>query len=202
MNSTLCFRLCNSNMIHALPKKNTKMNEFVLIDKVVLKELGYRFFNNAIRFIRRNPTEFKQGKSFDDENANYIVEWNGTRVPQKLFVRCNVLDKWMTRKHLQIKRKPAENSFLYFIHEKGDLTQFKIGFTTNLEQRLRELQTGNPRDLVIYKTIINSSKKKEKQMQDYFASYHIKGEWYRITCEMIDAVLLECSTNKTTCTEV
>ena len=47
---------------------------------------------------------------------------------------------------------------------------------------------GNPRDLIVYKTIPNSSMTKEKEMQDYFASYHIRGEWYRITCDMIDAV--------------
>ena len=95
----------------------------------------------------------------------------------------------MTRTELQIKRKPAEHNFLYFIHEEGDLTQFKIGFTTNLEQRLSSLQIGNPRKLVVYKTISNSSIKKEKEMQDFFASYHIRGEWYRITRDMIDVVV-------------
>ena len=95
----------------------------------------------------------------------------------------------MTRVQLQIKRKPVEHKFMYFIHEEGDLTQFKIGFTTDLEQRLIGLQTGNPRNLVVYRKVANSSKKKEKQMQDFFDAYHIKGEWYRITCDMIDAAV-------------
>ena len=90
---------------------------------------------------------------------------------------------------MQIKRKAPEHNFLYFIHEQGNLTQSKIEFTANLEQRLLSLQTGNPRNLVVYKTIPNSLIKKEREMQDLFASYHIRGEWYRITRDMIDVVV-------------
>ena len=97
----------------------------------------------------------------------------------------------ISRVQLQIKRKPAENNFVYFIHEEGDLTQFKIGFSTDLEKRLATLQIGNPRNLIVYKTIANASKKKEKEMQDFFNAYHIRGEWYKITCDMIDAVVLK-----------
>ena len=97
----------------------------------------------------------------------------------------------MTRASLQIKRKPAEHNFLYFIHEEGNLTQFKIGFTTNMKERLSSLQTGNPRNLVVYKIIPNSSQKQEKQMQDFFDAYHIRGEWYRITCDMIDDAIMK-----------
>ena len=57
-----------------------------------------------------------------------------------------------------------------------------------MKERLCALQTGNARLLVVYKTIQNSSMKKEKEMHDLFAAYHVRGEWYNITCDMIDAV--------------
>ena len=87
--------------------------------------------------------------------------------------------------------KTSREQFVYFIHEEGDLTQFKIGFSTDLEKRLATLQIGNPRNLVVYKTITNCSKKNEKEIQDFFDAYHIIGEWYKITCDMIDAVVLK-----------
>ena len=177
------------------------MNDYVLIDKVVLKNLRYEYVKNAIKFLRRNSVEFTEGNTCDDENADFVVQrskpilhvkntWGGVRTLQNLYVRRNVLNKWINRVQLQIKRKAPEHNFLYFIHEEGNVTQFKIGFTANLEQRLSSLQTGNPRNLVVYKTIPNSSIKKEKEMQHFFASYHIRGEWYQITCDMIDAVVI------------
>ena len=175
------------------------MNDFVLIDQVILKSLGYEHFKSVTRYLCKNATEFKKGKTFDDEHADYVIQRckyiinkrGGAHFFQKLFVRRTVFDKWMTRVQLQIKRKPAENNFVYFIHEEGDLTQFKIGFSTDLEKRLATLQIGNPRNLIVYKTIANASKKKEKEMQDFFNAYHIRGEWYKITCDMIDAVVLK-----------
>ena len=137
------------------------MDDFVLIDDVILKSLQHSRRNNVIRYFHRNVIEFKKGETFDDENADYVIQkckhtskgqnaWGGVRTFQKLFVRRTVIDKWLTRIQLQIKRKPAENNLVYFIHEEGDLAQFKIGFTTKLEERVSSLQTGNPRNLVTY----------------------------------------------------
>ena len=176
------------------------MNDYVLIDKVVLKNLRYKYVNNAIRYLRRRSDEFSEGNTCHDENADFVIQRSkpilhvkntggGVRKLQNLYVRRNVLNKWLTRVQLQIKRKAPEHNFLYFIHEQGNLTQSKIEFTANLEQRLLSLQTGNPRNLVVYKTIPNSLIKKEREMQDLFASYHIRGEWYRITRDMIDVVV-------------
>ena len=176
------------------------MNDYVLIDKVVLKNLRYKYVNNAIRYLRRSSDEFSEGNTCHDENVDFVIQrskpilhvkntWGGVRKLQNLYVRRNVLNKWLTHVQLQIKRKAPEHNFLYFIHEQGNLTQSKIEFTANLEQRLLSLQTGNPRNLVVYKTIPNSLIKKEREMQDLFASYHIRGEWYRITRDMIDVVV-------------
>ena len=170
-------------------------NKFITIDKCILKALGYSRISTAIKFLRKYPIEFKSGKSCDDTEADYVLERISKKIhkrgcPQKhdLLVRENSLEKWMKHKRLQLKKKAPDNNLLYFIHEDDDVTLFKIGFTTNLKERLCALQTGNARLLVVYKTIQNSSMKKEKEMHDLFASYHVRGEWYNITCDMIDAV--------------
>ena len=160
------------------------VDNFVKIDRSMLKSLGYKYFNNAIKFLRRN---YSEGTDFVVQRNPVPNQWGGA-LKQDLLVSENALKNWMQYKKSILKPKKAENGFVYFIHEHNDLTQFKVGFSVDLKQRLTTLQMGNPRDLIVYKTIPNSSMTKEKEMQDYFASYHIRGEWYRITCDMIDAV--------------
>ena len=174
-------------------------NNFIKIDECVLKTLRYSFLKNAIKFLRRNSIEFIEGKSCDDENADFVVQRvckqmltnkRGGLNKQVLLVRNNALKKWLNFKQSKMKQKPTETGVVYFIHEENDFTQFKIGFSSNLEDRLGILQVGNPRNLVVYKTIPNMSRKQEKEMQDFFAAYHIRGEWYRITVDMIEIVCL------------
>ena len=160
------------------------VDNFVKIDRSMLKSLGYKHFKSAIKFLRRN---YSEGTDFVVQRNPVPNQWGGA-LKQDLLVSENALKKWMKYKTSILKPKKAENGFVYFIHEHNDLTQFKVGFSVDLKQRLTTLQMGNPRDLIIYKTIPNCSMAKEKEMQDYFASYHMRGEWYRITCDMIDAV--------------
>ena len=83
----------------------------------------------------------------------------------------------------------TKKSMVYFIHQDGDFKRFKIGFTTNLSERLITLQIGNPDLLVVYKTIKNATKRTEKQLHRLFAQYHIRGEWFAINPDMIEEVL-------------
>ena len=51
-----------------------------------------------------------------------------------------------------------------------------------------ELQVGNPDELVVYRSIENVSVEKEHELHHHFANYHIRGEWYSITTNMIDSI--------------
>ena len=78
---------------------------------------------------------------------------------------------------------------VYFIKEGND-DIFKIGYTCNLIERLETLQVGNSRNLSVYKTIIcNSASFYEKFIHHKIQKYHIKGEWYRISKDLIDSLI-------------
>ena len=85
--------------------------------------------------------------------------------------------------------KNIYNGIVYFIHMEGNLKMFKIGYTTDLNKRLESLQIGNPHLLCTYRTIENVLRTKEKQLHRYFNKYHIRGEWFAITPDMIEKVL-------------
>ena len=50
------------------------MNDYVLIDKVVLKNLRYKYVNNAIRYLRRSSDEFSEGNTCHDENVDFVIQ--------------------------------------------------------------------------------------------------------------------------------
>ena len=80
---------------------------------------------------------------------------------------------------------------VYFIKE-GDDDIFKVGYTGNLIERLETLQVGNSRNLSVYKTIIcNSASFYEKFIHHKIQKYHIKGEWYRLSKDLIDSLIYD-----------
>jgi hypothetical protein len=81
-------------------------------------------------------------------------------------------------------------AYIYFIYEHGSDNTFKIGFSTNPDQRLRNLQTGNSRLLQIWRTIECSSKKIAKCFEGALHVHYIRqcrgGEWFSISIEEIN----------------
>jgi len=78
--------------------------------------------------------------------------------------------------------------FVYFIHEDGDLSMFKIGKTgCHPADRLEQLQTGNPRKLRIYRWLeVSNHSIVEDYLHARFKDVHIRGEWFYATSETID----------------
>lgn len=83
--------------------------------------------------------------------------------------------------------------FVYFIHEEDNIAIFKIGKTSNHPgERLDQLQTGNFRRLRVYKWIeIENSTIVEEYLHTIFHDRKIRGEWFRVSTNEIDA---ECET--------
>lgn len=92
---------------------------------------------------------------------------------------------------------------IYFIRNTVT-NSIKVGRASNAQKRLRDLQTGNEFQLVIYKTIESKSHKRivklEKQLHDYFKANIIKRfdftqgryvetEWFTITLEQVDYII-------------
>ncbi len=61
----------------------------------------------------------------------------------------------------------------------------KIGYTSNPENRLIQLQTGNPFPLELISTI-EGGLTEEKQIHSKFEPYRLKGEWFQYTTEIKD----------------
>lgn len=78
--------------------------------------------------------------------------------------------------------------FVYFIHEEGCFNCFKIGKTeNNPEERLSQLQTGNPRKLIIYRFILTDNHSlMESFLHNKYKEFRIQNEWFNITQSVID----------------
>lgn len=70
---------------------------------------------------------------------------------------------------------------VYFI-KSGDLV--KIGYTTNVDRRLRGLQTGSPHKLEILLTH-PGSRRDEQLCHEQFAHLRVQGEWFRYSDDLL-----------------
>jgi hypothetical protein len=90
---------------------------------------------------------------------------------------------------------------IYFIYEKPDVplldlvTEFKIGESINPLERLKQLQTGNKRLLIIYQTIFCGTKAEAQQLEatihERLQSKHVRGEWFKVTKKEVDDLIAE-----------
>lgn len=62
----------------------------------------------------------------------------------------------------------------------------KIGWSTNLGQRLVDLQTASPSELILRGVVPNSTKKDESKLHIRCERYHVRGEWF--TSEALDDI--------------
>ena len=171
-------------------------NGNIIIDETGNPKLKFdrHDYNNAIRCLRK-MNNFVEGTSFDDENAHFVIKMlktthnkrGGSHYKQSIWIRQEQLEQWIQiANHSKRFMKQKKSGFVYFIHQEADFKRFKIGYTTNLAERLQTLQTGTPDLLVVYKTIENVTKKKEKQLHHLFSQHHIRGEWFAITPDMFE----------------
>ena len=199
---------------------DTQSANFILVDRSILRKLGYHntwkqitdnkgnvkqdsngkpkmidnrnVFTNFTLFLRKRSEQFIKGTSFENEQAHYIIKtrtesFNRGKKRNDIWVRKDVLEQCLQNANF-IPRKYIEHGIVYFIQEENKFNRFKIGFTRNLAKRLVALQIGNPDVLIVYRSIENVSVQKEHELHQFFANYHIRGEWYSITTDMIDSI--------------
>ena len=87
----------------------------------------------------------------------------------------------VVRKILLARRSYADSEgTIYFVKSK---TSVKIGFTTNIKNRLRHLKGHNPKKIKLL-TTIPGTKETEKTLHKTFSDYLIHGEWFKYTSEV------------------
>lgn len=74
-------------------------------------------------------------------------------------------------------------SFAYFVQAKNG-GPIKLGYALDPEARLRELQVGNPQQLVI-RRLIPGGHGTEFALHHHFAKARLRGEWFKPTAELV-----------------
>jgi len=75
---------------------------------------------------------------------------------------------------------------IYFI-ENIETKHIKIGFTTDVKNRLGQLQTSSPHELRIL-TVCEGSDKMEKELHSKFNDSRIKGEWFNPNKDILEYI--------------
>lgn len=75
--------------------------------------------------------------------------------------------------------------YVYFI---GYQDKVKIGFSTNVYRRKKQLQTANGNNLILLGYISNCTKLNEKELHNKFHNLKQTGEFFNINEELIDYI--------------
>lgn len=75
---------------------------------------------------------------------------------------------------------------IYFI-QVGESGPIKIGFSSNVDQRLRTLQTGHTEKLKLLHSQIGT-KADEGRLHNRFRNIHIKGEWFEADPSLLEFI--------------
>ena len=76
----------------------------------------------------------------------------------------------------------SNDGYVYWVQPVGEL-MVKIGWAKDIEKRIRTLQTGNHRKLVVLHSIAGS-REMETRQQSRFSRYRAQGEWFYIAGEL------------------
>ena len=84
-------------------------------------------------------------------------------------------------------------SHLYFIRM-GDTNHFKIGVTHSLPRRVKQLQTGNPFPLWVFRSVHvvdGSVKELERTLHQRYHTHRMMGEWFNLKPDDVDRFIKE-----------
>jgi hypothetical protein len=81
----------------------------------------------------------------------------------------------------EIEELPStEDVFVYVLYAEGT-SWIKIGYAVDVDERIRQLQTGCPPPLrLLFATPAKNAPALEQLLHDHFAPYHLHGEWFTL----------------------
>ena len=84
------------------------------------------------------------------------------------------------------KPKPEPMGTIYFVsyHDGGPI---KIGYTTNLNERMRHLQTASPYDMKLLAKVSGDTLV-ERWFHAEFAEHNLRGEWFEPAQPILDEI--------------
>lgn len=88
-----------------------------------------------------------------------------------------------------------ETNYVYILRS-GNTNNFKIGVSKNIENRIKQLQTGNPYKITVYHYFEAPTRENafncEHWLHKFFDGHKtelMRGEWYRITLKELEPFL-------------
>jgi hypothetical protein len=140
------------------------------------------------RFIQERVDGIAEAVADDDE---IVIGLLTAAFPEDLKLHTNLTDaqrqKWLRKAELaaattkavaQSPQHAKRGSVIYFISTHEDHDTIKIGYTTNLDSRLRSLRTSSPNEPKIH-LVIPGSRDDEQNLHRQFAPFHVRREWFR-----------------------
>jgi len=202
--------LLNSHLKRKTPCVIDEIDEDVEEDTIVCEDCNKTFANMSN--LRRHQREYCNGPSDSQNDMSTIQEVAQAledisifkqkfkefiHVKESLQQENNQIQQENTQLKNENNALKQENEKLKLQDDSDDETYFifkededicKIGYSANPEKRLSNIQTGNEAKLEIYETI-PGGKYIEGLLHQIFEPQLIRGEWYRITREQVDAVV-------------
>lgn len=90
------------------------------------------------------------------------------------------------REQARLLKDANEKTFVYFIVD-WQRSAVKIGVSAKPDQRLREVQTGNPHPLELA-LIVPGGYALERRLHQQYAPIRLRGEWFKLTQELVDLI--------------
>jgi hypothetical protein len=94
----------------------------------------------------------------------------------------------------------SRHAGVYFLYDPQE-NALKVGTACNINQRLCTLEVGNPRDLTFIGWIPGGLEE-ERKVHQSMPEQRIRGEWYRMTPEILAMVRSVCAANRVRCEQM
>lgn len=105
--------------------------------------------------------------------------------------RQREIDNAVSESYKEPEKKPPKPGFVYFVKAK-ETGYIKIGYTTNLKTRLKAMQTASPFELELVDFLeVRNAIDEEMDAHGFFYNRRLRGEWFDISEEEIEAYITE-----------
>ena len=86
-------------------------------------------------------------------------------------------------------------SYIYLLRSQfDDVDVYKIGYSKNPKQRLKELKTGNPNIEIVATFKTKHNRKIETALHNQHKYKNVNGEWFYLMSHDVDNFLPQCET--------
>lgn len=123
-------------------------------------------------------------------NGSSIIYVNPFLYCSGAYVEKSTYDLFCNSKFNNIKNTESKNNklgFVYFIQLVDQNQNIKIGYTNNIEERIKTLQISSPYEIRLL-GFMKGNISLEKSIQKMFANIKILGEWFHPSKELIEFI--------------